>query len=320
MKRNGCLLGTSHFELSMFRLELHSRRSAEPFTGPNATHCFLPANQLIISLSPFLPHQNSFELSCQMESIHLRAFDKLKLVVELDFSWNKLNFVPVPQIRQLSLLRRLTMRGNPLYALNETTIAARASGAKQQPETSSPSDGFLRWRSSQAATKNERLPDDELLEGPLFADMNRLFETYPELVRALVDQHTNFQMDHANAIKTANRRDRNGVDRLAATDLKIMQALLQQDDSAGEADSATSLQDVGVDETDLIDNGAQSPADNELDGGANKLNTAPTQIGAYFPHLQELDFGQCKLNYIKWTVLEHFNQLKRLYLDGNQLR
>lgn len=263
-----------------------------------------------------------------MESIHSRAFDKLKLVVELDFSWNKLNFVPVAQIRQLSLLRRLTMRGNPLYALNETTIADRqlqssqsqwtSKANSQQPTTSSPSGGFFRWRTGQAAIKNERT-DDELLDGPLFAEMNRLFETYPELVRSLVNQHTNFQLDHANAIKTSNLRDKNGADRLAALELKIMQALLQQDDS-GEADSTASLQDVGVEETDLIDNGAQPPVDNELDGGANKLNSAPTQIGAYFPHLQELDFGQCKLNYIKWTVLEHFSQLKRLYLDGNQLR
>lgn len=266
-----------------------------------------------------------------MESIHLRAFDKLKLVVELDFSWNKLNFVPVAQMRQLGLLRRLTMRGNPLYALNETTITDRHSLngiTKQQPSsastiksTPSPSAGFFSWHSQQA-TGSERWPSDEL-EGPIFDNMNRLFETYPELVRNLVHQYTSFQINQENnrsPIKNNHSNGKNGANKLATLELKVMQTLLQQDQSSKPTDSTLPLQEINDVESDLLDNSAGSNW-NDLDySDNNNLSATSTQFGVFFSQLQELDFGQCKLSYIKWTVFEHFNQLKRLYLDGNHLR
>lgn len=43
-------------------------------------------------------------------------------------------------------------------------------------------------------------------------------------------------------------------------------------------------------------------------------------FSANFVHLQELDFGQCDLHYIKWTSFRGLSSLKRLWLDGNKLR
>lgn len=73
--------------------------------------------------------------------------------------------------------------------------------------------------------------------------------------------------------------------------------------------------EVGEESNSVLD------ATGELDEPEGSEEPSGTlSLGGLFKHLQELDFGHCHLQYIKWTTLKNLNQLKRLLLDNNQLR
>lgn len=62
-----------------------------------------------------------------MKDIHARAFDNLRLLVELDLSWNLLTVVPLDSLKDRKLLRKLSMRGNPLKMLDRSTLRISSS-------------------------------------------------------------------------------------------------------------------------------------------------------------------------------------------------
>lgn len=195
-----------------------------------------------------------------------RAFDKLKLVVEVDFSWNKLSFVPAPQLSHLSLLRRLSLRGNPLLAVDELSLS-----------------GGLKW--PEAGKQSEQ---------SVALNMSRLLETYPDFARAFLQR----QLDADSLIKSGKRLNENENENENGPNSSALEALnelVQQE--AAELESQ-----------DSPDSWEKSPA------------SFATSLGDHFGQLQELDLGQCKLSYIKWSCLQHLKQLKRLLLDGNRLR
>lgn len=218
-----------------------------------------------------------------MESIHLGAFENLKLIVELDFSWNKLTAIPVRQMSHLSLLRRLSMRGNPLGRL--TTDETVTTNAKRG--ASGPAD---RWA--------------------------RLVETYPELVRSLLKLA---DTNSFNAINTGDSSDQTKVLQMLANLMhKVDTEQVNEGASDDDDDDDDANQLNGYPEEDQQEQQGENSVDNEQTNGTDRKVAKPLSL--YFKHLQELDLGQCKLTYIKWTTLANLNSLKRLYLDGNQLR
>lgn len=204
------------------------------------------------------PRRLALTISCQLESIQRRAFDSLRLVVELDLSWNQLKRVPLVQLHHLSLLRRLSMRGNPLGALDERTFE-------------------LEEREIQPGEPDREQPRSEL---------DRLVETYPELVRTWARQG-----------QTTG---------LAEAELELLERAFDLlDEPQSELDSLT---------------GSEQSASSGNEGAKLQLGRHCCSLGSHFLQLQELDFGRCQLSYIKWTTFEQLEQLKRLWLDGNQLR
>lgn len=215
--------------------------------------------------------------SCRLESIDLNAFDRLSLVVELDLSWNQLARVPLPQTSHLSLMRRFSMRGNPLRQLDELTLSLEMSKTTNR----------------QANKVRSQDPNATLL--------SPFVENYPDLARSLVD--ANSEAKGRNEIPSqpqlANWR----------LDMQLMENLSRLSrDSFLEP-----TQEESADETEN-EIESDSQADNSIE------REDPTSIGSHFVQLQELDFGRCQLRYIRWTTLRRLDQLKRLYLDGNQLR
>lgn len=238
-----------------------------------------------------------------MESIDARSFDNLKLIVELDFSWNKLGFVPLPQIKHLALMRRLTMRGNPLYALDELTfsggLSTAAPGNNNSPEQQRVNIVQQRAEASDSSQTRGIAID--------LRNMSRLYETYPELARSFVRQ----RLQSLDPSDDNNLIIKGRGQKVAAPDdaeLEMLQHIVLLNEPDGEFQAMDSVEHL----------------DGPMDGGDGIENASKysgtTMLGDHFNQLQELDFGQCKLNYIKWTTLEHLNQLKRLLLDGNQLR
>lgn len=232
-----------------------------------------------------------------MESIHLRAFDNLKLIVELDFSWNKLNFIPLPQMKHLTLLRRLSMRGNPLLELTEATLAGGVA-ADNRPNIGT------------------RSPANNNRASTLRANMSRLVETYPELMRHLVRQLDN-KVENNNLNDNEHSIIRAGASREQAEILEVIESLLAKEEDAPSLslDVDDNLAPANEDDDDV-----QVGATLQLGADLHRRRDAVNSFSLYFKHLQELDLGECKLIYIRWTSLAHLGSLKRLYLDGNRLR
>ena len=238
------------------------------------------------------------ELSCQLSSINPEAFENLKMVVELDFSWNRLARVPIAQIRHLSLLRRLSLRGNPLGRLDELTMGpprplaeASAAGGGTRPEL-----GLAR-------------------------NMSRLAETYPQLVRSVL-RRIEWSKSRVAAVsesqEEAERTSSNDGPLMGPTEGEMLESLKRifgrQEAGGSSVGGGGELagNDLLAGSIDTLD---------QLDEALDKSRqTDLISFGRHFGHLQELDLGECKLSYISWTTLTHLSSLKRLLLDGNQLR
>lgn len=301
-----------------------------------------------------------------MERIELEAFAKLKLVVELDLSWNKLDLIPLQTMRDLTLMRRFTMRGNPLKRLDESTFgyATMSLGTHAQSDT----DLAL------ASLKNQFKQNNDFVGKLLYPNdlntLSRFVETYPGLARYLTSQimrnqhnksNLNFWLDKlpVNLNDTFKSSLRNQLLQFA---LRFMvktanltklpnnnnnKEFLDVEFSAIDDDLEVFNNENNGIEINLGDENNELPEsfeveiseENSIAGGANDVSANlmasngklaaqdKTQVqgsframGFYWKHLQELDFGQCQLTYIKWTTFEHLNELKRLYLDGNILR
>lgn len=325
-----------------------------------------------------------------MEKIQAKAFENLKLVVELDFSWNKLKSVPLPQIRQLSLLRRFTMRGNPLYSLDEISLSGGINNIKISKNGSADGDEMSRGNNSigdkVSDEEKSSTPDDNNNNNNVMLEkkLARFYETYPKLAKALVrlrlrrrrDGSNNFTTENSMIIKSKNSSSKsaalsngNFLDYKAMSndefldqslfedwrEFEILRALIERADAtmttkttglfdkiapndafdegetsmavAEEAEAETEAEteteeqlevSPGYEHTQLDDNSNNNGIERAVP--YSSTNEQKQTFGAYFNQLQELDFGQCKLSYIKWTSLSHLNQLKRLLLDGNYLR
>lgn len=310
----------------------------------------------VITLAFHLPHvwRISHALtphsSCNLTQVHRRAFENLKLIVELDFSWNRLGSIPLPQTRHLTLLRRLSMRGNPLLRLDDVTLFGglpTATVRHHHHQQHSSSSGRHSSSPSSVAFREQ---------------LARLHETYPELTRALI--RTNDEGERANRelieslISIVNEAEgyQNNHHEDSTSDGHHEDGLDQQEEgnelTSGErtadlhqqaaAQSATTLasDELGEPIWSAAGSGvSSSPAealkepvpqrDNSIQAASEasasvELNLAGVdRLGlslGLFEHLQELDLGECQLTYIKWTAMRHLRSLKRLQLDGNHLR
>lgn len=277
-----------------------------------------------------LLHATQFTESCQLSSIDGQAFDNLKLIVELDFSWNKLSYVPVPQMRKLRLLRRLSMRGNPLGQLTDLTLAGglqsrrplsgdkgQASQEQQQAATvtGSPSLSSSASFSSQLSEAAQRQ----------LANMSRLLETYPELFSAQQEGTAGSSAHH-----DAQTDSQFVLERFAEEPQR--EALvwwLQNQSPTRRVNEEPAEEFVAEDELDNSASDASNDAsaaeqennNEQVTAREDKLQLAARHVRlSQFEQLQELDFGHCHLSYIQAAVLADLASLKRLLLDGNQLR
>lgn len=205
-------------------------------------------------------------------------------MVELDLSWNKLSLVPLAQISHLKLMRRFTMRGNPLRRLDESSFSLAATARQPASQPKRPNSAI--------EPKNLTL-------------LSRFVETYPNLARTLA---RSAHKTNGNGL-ILNELDGSEAEvEFAATDDPML-AELQRLAAAASPESSDDQADE-ITDTNEIDSDSQT-SDLIGDDGS---------IGHHLSQLQELDFGQCQLEYIKWTSFRQLDQLKRLYLDGNQLR
>lgn len=278
-----------------------------------------------------------------METIEAKAFDNLKLVVELDFAWNKLQFVPLPQIRQLTLLRRLTMRGNPLYTLDEFTLSGGINGWPSQVAPVKAQTNNNPAESKESEEKEEKLTESGL-NGATKRKLGRLFETYPKLARTIVRQrlqqlHLDENSMNENSLSVIIKGSKDGTRIFGGSDpeeslfddlreFETLRSLIEQAEAAGGTSLLDKLGGGGTSEDDTSEEPEEeqlevSPSGNDSDNDNKSRQLEEefrTTFGAHFEQLQELDFGQCKLSYIKWNSFANLNQLKRLFLDGNHLR
>ncbi|CAA3006436.1 Leucine-rich repeat-containing protein 26 [Olea europaea subsp. europaea] len=242
--------------------------------------------------------QRIYMVSCKLARVHLRAFEHLKLVVELDFARNQLDSIPLYQMRHLALLRRLSMRGNPLRALDEATLQGGPT-----PETQ-------RTHTNTTETRHD--------------DLIRLYETYPDLARALSRQATPMSSSSSSSSHEDERRQIELLGSIIselARRRKPSGALGFESSQADRADQPSLASDeLGEPLTSLSpslefrDEATDSPADDER----RAARSIWPSLGL-FEHLQELDLGECQLSYIKWSTFVGLRSLKRLQLDGNQL-
>lgn len=312
-------------------------------------------------LTAFLAHagaetkQNAS--SCQLQTIDEAAFENLKLVVELDLSWNRLQFVPLHQIGRMSLLRKFSMRGNPLNSLTEATFIVAPSSSSSSSSPSSKE--FTSDRTVNLAT------DHESSSSSSASNLSRLYETYPILARSLL-------LAHKRAAPTDSDKDNDnaaGSFVIEQMDVELLESIVRQHEEISEGnedgDSDTDGDNyddgdklVGAANPDRTVGGSERAADfiapaptaraNELNQRSKRTstrgrgrrirgksersprvgrsnsnsnsNSISNGLGKHFDQLQELDFGRCQLTYIKWSVFDRLDQLKRLHLDGNQLR
>ena len=278
--------------------------------------------------------------------------------MELDFSWNELTFVPVPQMRRLALLRRLSFRGNPLGQLNDLTLAGGLWSGQQLARRLRLRGAALVawWLSFSFASPPDRA---DLLAGQVgeqaghkLANMSRLLESFPELFLAAETEEDLAGAQSLAVEQLADEPEREALIWLLKNRHSLERELaLEPTDEGGEESTAEGLPpslDSGADneeatggKTDALaadsqghtdanwvqqigSEGAQKEREEEqgrrqerrhwLVGGVKDLQLSQ------FEHLQELDFGQCKLLFIQWSVLANLNSLKKLFLDGNHLR
>jgi len=230
--------------------------------------------------------------------------------VELDLAWNKLNAVPVPQMGHFALLRRLTMRGNPLHALDELALSGglNLSAAK--------------WATNQTeADPSLAEPTGSAAGAELSANMSRLLETFPHLARSLAASRAQLGLGaHAAALRALLQLDQEeAADEAGAADDEEEEEAAESAVAAAEEAPASELRDE-LAESGFPQQGRRHQLASLGQPTAGRGPAAKLSFAAHFKHLQELDFGHCKLTYIKWTALAHLVQLKRLLLDGNQLR
>lgn len=245
--------------------------------------------------------------------MHASAFEGLGLVVELDFSWNKLVALPLNATRHLRLLRKLSMRGNLLQAINDSTLGIAAL--------------YTAASSHRLAADHRELPEESQAGGlfGIFSALAReppaaragdaerrltarlLFEAFPDVARAL-----------AASSSSSSSSSTNNKERADTSDAAFAELLAREISEIDERAAITDNRLYG----ELV----EAPLDaNEAAVVANSLHGAlegafPRALGAYFPELQELDFGQCKLRYIAPESFEGLDKLKKLQLDGNELR
>lgn len=274
-------------------------------------------------------------------------------MVELDFSWNRLQFVPLAQIGRMSLLRKLSMRGNPLKSLTESTFSTQRAAPTLLGSDDLAADPAQEQRAPAAAT-----------------NLSRLYESFPGLARALLRRQPLLAQRKSPSSSSAGGKSNDDDDSfiIEQMELEVLESIVRQHEQIGAADDAEAEADadetVADDSSELendIDANSQDdnssddrraksarPANREADfarpGAANELDRAEKGassaqrraksrslssasssasakgLGGHFSQLQELDFGRCQLTYIKWSVFDQLDQLKRLHLDGNQLR
>lgn len=212
----------------------------------------------------------------------------------------------------MRLLRKLTMRGNPLKVLNETTLAGGLRLVKVK-------QGFPSERANLAGVAGEAG------QGGLYDEALALWETFPGLASRLV----------------AKRRLGGGPAEAAGVGSEssfeqVLARIVNESEEDGDADADDNYgEDDNADDNVIVAASsrrhleADSPAsdsdnDNSFALNLNELGNKRSHrfysLGSNFVHLQELDFGQCQLHYIKWTTFERLSSLKRLWLDGNKLR
>lgn len=205
-------------------------------------------------------------------------------MIELDLSWNTLTKVPLAQTSHLKLMRRFTMRGNPLGRLDRSTLELKTNFAEIRPLKENIED----------ASENVTL-------------LSRFVETYPELARALA---TKLSSANSNVLDEAEESNTSNQEKF----LQILRKLLigferqqqQQQNHEGLYDQTEPSNEIEFD------------GSNENEVESQELSEE-ISIGSHFTQIQELDFGQCQLSYIEWSTLLRLNQLKRLFLDGNRL-
>lgn len=322
-------------------------------------------------------------------------------MVELDLSWNNLERIPLQSMHDLNLMRRFSMRGNPLKQLDETTFGylAKTTGSagshKTKPspisiagldaKTNTLNIGFnlnspdldlnqlVAFVQSQYNAKQSSTSGNAKLS-PISAKqvnlLRRFIETYPSLAKYLAASNSSVSQLSSKdqlivqspilfALKLLIRMDSNLQSSMSSKAKSFagaesedpMNLVGDQDpdavgDNMGEGIEIGDLNGIDLETIDESD-GAELETEtgskpSELDeiqansiaeGSTNandltaQTNRADADKRAMFKpmallwkHLQELDFGQCQLTYIKWTTFEHLNELKRLFLDGNLLR
>lgn len=270
-----------------------------------------------------------------MTEIHARAFHNLKLIVELDFSWNKLAYIPLPQIAHLTLLRRLSMRGNPLQVIDDLTLSggngtsSPESQAESQAKTTTTADIGNEISIEEETGGSGAKNSDNEQAAKFKTSVSRLFETYPELVKVLigpqlggqaeVEELWNFLLDEFEDLRAQYETNQSGVnlllneDQLLATSQSLSTTTISSpfggDDLAEPRGSSSGA--------------SQSIYGDELDSRSD-LASAESKDNVHslgrLKQLQELDLGECQISYIKWDTFKHLNSLKRLQLDGNRLR
>lgn len=281
--------------------------------------------------------------SCQLETIDGTAFENLKLVVELDFSWNRLQFVPLAEISRMSLLRKLSMRGNPLKSLTESTFTSSSSSADKETLTTS-DDETSNLVDQSNSNSNANANNNNNM-------MARLYETYPILAKSLLLSFKR-SLSQQQPLSSSGSSTINGEDSsfiIEQMELELLESIVRQHETSSDA-PVEELDDnlggggEGEEEGEGNNDDGIGPADslartaNELNqvsfaSAASSLRSTERRrrrrslvfesgggLGSHFNQLQELDFGQCQLTYIKWSVFDQLDQLKRLHLDGNQLR
>ena len=220
------------------------------------------------------------------------------------------------------------MRGNPLRVLDELTLSGGRDEAQAgQVATTTPPDA-----------DNEISIGDETgapsghsqLSAEFKANISRLFETYPQLVKALIGPHLSGQaeMDELWHFLSEQFEDLRVPYDTSNNNLQLDDD--QQQPLASSQSSSTTVSPLGGDD-DLAESSASSTSASAGQSGSvygDELDSEPDLAKpkgdalslARLKQLQELDLGECQISYIKWDTFRHLDSLKRLQLDGNRLR
>lgn len=291
---------------------------------------------------------------------------KLKLVVELDLSWNKLTQIPLFAVQHFSLMRRFTMRGNPLRRLDESSFAGWAPSDQGTAGAAHPTnDGRLQPEPGGQFANLSALAIQLLAKGlpeltgserdRLGIQLSGFLETYPTLANSLAFhwgpgnqkpnsnklqlQHHPQQLELSPLMETLRSLVNMTMDLAKAdisNDLISNNIDVESLDSSNEADGDPSSEagleidpdssnhtatesDFDASDGSLITLDPTDAANNNNKTGNQARKSGSLAMGFYWRQLQELDFGECQLTYIKWTTFEHLHQLKRLFLDNNKL-